>query len=247
MTVLSREGIKLALDARRILIDPYTESNLGPNSYDVTLGGQYARVVAPALRPEVDRTSIHSDAFHPSVVAATAEWINPFSKKHFDDMWEIFQAPTVAELKASGFDREDFSGLKEGDQVIIIHPQETILGYTQEFIGGTCDNITTLMKARSSLARHFISVCVDSGWGDVGYHNRWAMRITNANVNQRFLLKVGMRVAQIAFIEVSHPVAEVYGGKYQPTSTGIKELKESWDVLDILPRMWKDYEVDSNE
>lgn len=47
-------------------------------------------------------------------------------------------------------------GNKEG--VIFLQPRQTILGHTEEFIGGTGD-ITTMMKARSSTGRNFIEVC----------------------------------------------------------------------------------------
>lgn len=44
------------------------------------------------------------------------------------------------------------------DQLIWIRPGETILGHTNEFIGGR-RTVTTMMKARSSLGRNFIEVC----------------------------------------------------------------------------------------
>ena len=47
-----------------------------------------------------------------------------------------------------------------------LHPGETILAHTQEFIGGR-ECVTTMMKARSSLGRVFVAVCKCAGWGDV--------------------------------------------------------------------------------
>lgn len=53
------------------------------------------------------------------------------------------------------------------DLIIWVAPGETILGHTEEFIGGR-HNVTTMMKARSSMGRNFIEVCKCAGWGDVG-------------------------------------------------------------------------------
>ena len=52
------------------------------------------------------------------------------------------------------------------DEIIWIAPGETILGHTNEFIGGT-ESVTTMMKARSSMGRNFIEVCKCAGWGDM--------------------------------------------------------------------------------
>src|SRR5581483_6069867 len=64
------------------------------------------------------------------------------------------------------------------DLVILLGPKETILGHTQEYIGGR-DIVVAKMYARSSMGRNFVEVCKDAGWGDVGYFNRWTMEITN--------------------------------------------------------------------
>ena len=86
------------------------------------------------------------------------------------------------------------------DQVILLEPGETILAHTNEFIGGKGE-VTTMMKARSSVGRNFIEVCKCAGWGDVGYVNRWAMEITNNSRHYTIPLVVGRRVAQIVFFE----------------------------------------------
>jgi deoxycytidine triphosphate deaminase len=44
------------------------------------------------------------------------------------------------------------------DEIIFVRPGETILAHTQEFIGGRVD-ITTMMKARSSLGRCACDCC----------------------------------------------------------------------------------------
>lgn len=46
----------------------------------------------------------------------------------------------------------------DDDLIIWVKPGETILGHTQEYIGGR-KKVTTMMKARSSMGRNFIEVC----------------------------------------------------------------------------------------
>jgi dCTP deaminase len=91
-------------------------------------------------------------------------------------------------------------GIKPSDELIWIFPGETILAHTQQFLGGR-KNVTTMMKARSSMGRNFIEVCKCAGWGDVGYYNRWTMEITNNSLHYSIPLVVGRRVAQIVFFE----------------------------------------------
>lgn len=235
MTVLSKPSILKALEAKRIIIDPFELDNLNPNSYDVTLGLHYGRMVGPALRPVS-----YANKTPELAVVKPAEWVNPFSKDHWDQMWETFEGIEVDYLQSDlTYKFEDFSGLTPTDRVMVIEPGETILAHTEEFIGSACDNITTLLKTKSSLARCFVSTSINAGWGDIGFHNRWTLQITNHNLRQRILLKVGMKVAQIAFIEVSEPVRELYQGKYQQVHESLEDLKQQWKTEDMLPKLWK--------
>lgn len=116
--------------------------------------------------------------------------------------------------------------------VLTIFPGETILCHTQEFIGGKHD-IATKMNARSSIMRTGISVCKCAGFGDVGYINRWTMEMTN-HLNVAVALRPGMRVAQISFFRTGK-VSKEYSGKYRDIGT--------WKPEDMLPRLWKDWEM----
>ena len=125
----------------------------------------------------------------------------------------------------------------------MLAPGETILAHTQEFIGGR-DHITTMMKARSSLGRSFISVCKCAGWGDVGYVNRWTMEIQNTSARYYIPLVVGRRIAQIVFFETGPIVGADYAatGKYA-ASTKLSELKKTWKPEMMLPRLNTDRDI----
>ena len=139
--------------------------------------------------------------------------------------------------------------LYNGHPTIWLAPGETILAHTEEFIGGV-DVVDTMLKARSSTARNFISVCKCAGWGDVGYVNRWTMQITNHSRYYHIPLVAGRRIAQMIFFEVEplHDAdnAGAYhtksDSKYQ-TTIDLKKLKREWKPSDMLPKMWKDRDV----
>lgn len=124
---------------------------------------------------------------------------------------------------------------------IIIEPMDTILAHTQEYIGGK-NNITTMIKSRSSTMRNDISMVKCAGMGDVGYINRWTLEITNHSRYRSVMLKVGERYAQVVFFRIS-PVKneKLYHtlGKYQ-ANADLDELKKNWKPEDMLPRKYKD-------
>lgn len=202
-----------------ITIDAFDPKNLGNASYDVTLGEHFYREHAPEGGDAV--FNLYDEA------ATYRVW----GKKH----------ETAVPLG-----RDDMPGMKAKDLVIWLAPGETVLAHTQEFIGGT-ETVDTMLKARSSSARNFISVCKCSGWGDVGYVNRWTMQITNNSRFHRIPLVVGRRIAQIIFFEVEPLADQGNAGayhkkadsKYQATAN-LKKLKKSWKPADMLPKMWKD-------
>ena len=129
------------------------------------------------------------------------------------------------------YDVKSYWMIQKNKKTIKLSPYETILAHTQEIVGGQ-NNIATKMNARSSLGRCGISVCKCAGFGDVGFVNRWTMEITN-HLDVTVALKVGMRVAQISFFRVEVPLKQ-YNGKYQ---------SKDWKPEDMLPQLWKDYEV----
>lgn len=217
---LSNKEILLHLHhTRNIVIDPFDAKNLSTSSYDVRLGEYY-----------FSETPACGRAFY-----------NPYSEQEVRRVWgEVCRAIPLKETRPQSYEKVE--GVDPDDLVILVGPGETILGHTQEFIGGR-GHITTKMQARSSWGRNFIEVCKCAGWGDVGFVNRWTMEITNNSKYYTIPLVVGRRIAQIVFFETGQVEGDYSeGGKYQTTDV-VAELKKRWSPEMMLPKLYLDREI----
>lgn len=202
-----------------VVIDKFNSKQLQTASYDVVLGEYYYRQ---------------------QHLEGGFGFFNPYSRKDVLRTWGNFlKAEKLSEWsKRSGID--NLSGISKEDKIIWIHPGETILAHTEEFIGGK-NCVVAEMRARSSMGRSGIAVCKCAGWGDIGYVNRWTMEITNF-LSRAVPLVVGRPIAQMIFFETER-ITETYAesGRYQHTDD-FKKLKRDWKPEAMLPRLYKDYE-----
>jgi dCTP deaminase len=124
---------------------------------------------------------------------------------------------------------------------IVLRPGETVLAHTEEFVGGR-NGFVGYLRARSSIGRLGITVANCAGMGDVGYVNRWTMEMTN-HLNIPVTLRIHTRVAQMVFFEVGNTDKE-YRGKYQShDSLDLAGIKKAWSPEQMLPKLWKDPEM----
>ena len=220
MGVFSNKQIKDAINSGHIICYPLEEKNIAGSSLDVTLGEWFYRT---------ERTG--SSGFY-----------NPFDKREVE---RYFDGPYRAEVhkkwaKANG--RRLFEGIPPNHPIIVLRPGERILGHTHEFIGIKAPGTSTL-QARSTWGRNGVSACMDAGWGDPGYVNRWTMEIYNLNQHESVVLPVGERIAQMVFYETG-PVEKEYkklSGKYQTNlSSDLQAIVKNWRPEQMLPKAYKD-------
>ena len=231
-SLMSRPRILEEYGAGNIVIEPFVADNVGTNQYDVTLGPYYYRANGVLKNaPEVAGIPLY----------------NPYSESDVRSLWRQYKAEHLVNVKEKLQWSQDLENISPDDRVIIIMPGETILGHTLEYIGGACNNVTTIMKARSTSGRNMITVCRDAGQGDVGYFTRWTMEISNNSRSHAYPLVVGRRIAQLVFFETD-PVDDLYTkqGKYQ-TDDDLEVIKANWSPEDMLPKKWRDREVRSSK
>lgn len=137
MSVVSNTRIMQAMKEGSIFIEPFNKENLSTSSYDVCLGENY-------YRPQIGMLGNIFNIYDPEHVKRV--WGDPQVAQSVEEHHKFVKSYLLdAKFKAD-------------DKIILLAPGETILAHTEEFIGGR-NNITTMMKARSSLGRSFITVC----------------------------------------------------------------------------------------
>jgi len=242
--LLGKPEIERYYKSGHITIDPFVPENLGSAQYDVTLGEHFYRERDRGQREPAEATevAVGMSPLQRKLYRSLSDVYNPFDEDHVRHKWELHQAMTHEEYnERTG---RWLKNIGRDEKLIILSPGEIILGHTEEYIGGSCNFITSMMKARSSLGRNGVEVCRCAGMGDVGYFNRWTMEIVNTSQVDTIVLPVRRRVAQLLFFEVKAVEAkDIYdaSGKYQ-TSKSLEELKAAWSPEQMLPKQWKDRE-----
>lgn len=220
MGVYSNKEILEAMKTGHVVIYPFVLEHLAGSSVDVTLGEWYYRTERPSQ----------------------GGFYNPFDKKAVDSYFEGPLRAEVHEVWAKKNGRQLFENIPADQKIIVLRPHERILAHTHEFIGIKAPGTST-MQARSTWGRNGVAVCLDAGWGDPGYINRWTMEIYNMNQHESVVLPVGERIAQIVFYSTGEVDGEYkkLSGKYQPDdSSNLGKLIKDWLPEQMLPRAYKD-------
>lgn len=220
MSVYSNKQIKQAVKTGQIVFHPYQEKHIAGSSVDVTLGNWYYRTERPS----------------------EGGFYNPFDSRAVDGYFSGALKAERHSVWAKKHGRVLFENIPKDHPIIVLRPHERILAHTHEFIGIKAPGTST-MQARSTWGRNGIAVCLDAGWGDPGYINRWTMEIYNMNQHESVVLPVGERIAQVVFYETG-PVDLEYkklSGKYQSSaSDDLESIIKAWEPSQMLPRAYKD-------
>jgi deoxycytidine triphosphate deaminase len=220
MGVYSNTQIIKAIKEGHIVFHPFTPEHIAGSSIDVTLGEWFYRTERPS----------------------EGGFYNPFDEKSVRSYFSGAMRAEVHSEWAEKHGRLPFKNIPLDQRIIVLRPQERILGHTHEFIGIKAPGTST-MQARSTWGRNGVAVCLDAGWGDPGYINRWTMEIYNMNQHESVVLPVGERVAQMVFYETG-PVDLEYkklSGKYQTAdSDHLESIIADWTPEQMLPRAYKD-------
>jgi dCTP deaminase len=114
--------------------------------------------------------------------------------------------------------------LTEGEP-LIVQPGEFVLGVTQEYITVPAD-LVLRVEGRSSLGRLGIIVHSTAGFVDPGFEGSITLEISNLN-RLGVALYPGMRICQIAFLEMSSPAETTYDRKHGSKYMGQTAPQES--------------------
>lgn len=220
MAVFSNRQIREAVASSHIVIHPFVDEYVRGSSYDVTLGHWFYSVKAPS----------------------DLGVYNPFDEHDVNRYFEGPHHSIEHQAWCEQHGRRLFPGIPADHPIIVLRPGERVLGHTHEFIGirppGTCT-----LAARSTWGRNGVAVCLDAGWGDPGYVNRWTLEIYNMNQYESVVLPVGERIAQFVFYDTGQVDGEYASnsGKYQSSdSDDLSSIIREWRPELMLPRAFKD-------
>lgn len=173
--------------------------------------------------------------------------ISPFSEAQLNNAsYDLTLGPWVARyrkcppqpqpLRLWEFDGSELFEIFDGsgDGGFVIGSGERVLAHTREAAGGTSVNglaVNSSLHSTSTAQRLGISVCLDAGWGDVGFVQKWCLELNNHSPYAIFL-PVGAVICQIVFHEVTPP-SSMYGdigsyfaeGEWRPEMMMPKRMK----------------------
>lgn len=216
-----------------IQISPFEEKRAKGASYDVGLGEYYYRM--------------SKESGHDNVA-------DVYDEHYGRRLWGKVQRamPLVHacqfEFESGGREilrRFERSGtINPQEKVIWLHPKETILTHTNEFIK-TDTSLVCEIRGRSTVRRSGLTVSADGNWGDPGYSGRWTLFVEN-HTQYYIPLVVGRRIAQVIFSKVQGDAVSYRndreGGKYA-VGDSLADTVRNWKPDSFLPRMFKDREI----
>jgi dCTP deaminase len=138
---------------------------------------------------------------------------------HVDRYFRVFRnhSQRVIDVKE---DQEELTELVEvvGDEPLILHPGEFVLGSTLERVA-LPDDLVARLEGKSSLGRLGLLIHSTAGFVDAGWDGHLTLELSNV-ANLPITLYPGMRIGQISFLQMTTPASVPYGAaglgsKYQ--------------------------------
>jgi hypothetical protein len=144
-SLLSDKAILDHLRKGSVLIEPFVMENLSTSSYDVTLGRYYFRESNPepvrqqlwAVPARVEcRSALFTDAR--ALVAFSLQGMGIYNPYDAAMVQRVWGTPQEAEEAGEWMARTGvkLENIHASDRIIMLKPGETILGHTNEFLGG---------------------------------------------------------------------------------------------------------------
>ncbi len=137
---------------------------------------------------------------------------------HVDRYFRLFRNHTSRVIDVRE-DQEDLTELVDvGDDPLILHPGEFVLGSTTEKVTLPPDLVARL-EGKSSLGRLGLLIHSTAGFVDAGWDGHLTLELSNV-ANLPITVYPGMKIGQISFLQMTTPADVPYGSdglksKYQ--------------------------------
>ncbi|MEM0379622.1 MAG: dCTP deaminase [Nanopusillaceae archaeon] len=178
--ILSDKKIKEYINNKKIIVEPFEESLVGPASLDIRLGFKFR------VFKNINKESIDIKNYKDEIIYRSEEKDYVIYHGEYSDLYNV----------------------KREDIPIVIHPGEFILASIYEYIE-LPKNIAAQINGRSSIGRLGILVHTSAGWIDPGYAGHLTLEIYNVNKFPIKLYPL-TKIAQIVFHELDEDVEFSY-------------------------------------
>jgi len=137
---------------------------------------------------------------------------------HVDRYFRLFRNHTSRVIDVRE-DQEDLTELVDvGEDPLILHPGEFVLGSTTEKVTLPTDLVARL-EGKSSLGRLGLLIHSTAGFVDAGWDGHLTLELSNV-ANLPITVYPGMKIGQISFLQMTTPADVPYGSdglksKYQ--------------------------------
>lgn len=199
MAVLSGTEIRAAIESGKIIVSPYDENCLGPNSLDLRLGNKLVVHLD-------DNSRLIEDSYKDALLKFPQDGSVEQSKRLMEHLKGI---GACLDMRSSRKTRT----ITIPEEGYLMLPGRAYLGRTVERI--ETDHYVPQLHGRSSVGRLFISVHHTAAWGDVGFGGTWTLEMT---CQLPVIIYPGVRVCQVSF-ETLVGKPELYrerkGSRYQ--------------------------------
>lgn len=222
--MLSGLEIKRQIGLGNIVIEPFNEKQMNPNSYNIKLG-KHLKVYEKAL--------VTVDEIEKEI----AQLMKPYTKEYYEICMNMKNEGSLTEEACKERDkkideiaekRAEFSeqvlrkyalDYKQANETIdieipeegyVLRPGLLYLGETEEYTEtyGLIPNI----DGRSTMGRLGIEIHRTAGFGDNGFKGKWTLEIT---VTHPVIVYPGMEIGQIYYETIDGDSSMTYNGKYQ--------------------------------
>ena len=218
--ILTRTAIQNAIEVKEgqkpeITITPYDKNCIGPCSYDIHTGSQYAVYKDMKKKRLIGR---HWEYWRDDIPDEDGKWWGHWVE--IDDYEEYYE--TVDPYDPSTYISEVKTIPSDG---IVCYPEHVYLISTLEQVGTKL--YEPILTAKSSIGRLGISVAF-ADFGDIGFNGTWTLQIKTTYPT---IIRPNMKIGQIYFLTPSQEVTEydLYNGKYQGAD-GIRASEYYKDV-----------------
>ncbi len=137
---------------------------------------------------------------------------------HVDQYFRLFRNHTSRVIDVRE-DQEDLTELVDvGEEPLILHPGEFVLGSTTEKVT-LPDDLVARLEGKSSLGRLGLLIHSTAGFVDAGWDGHLTLELSNV-ANLPITVYPGMKIGQISFLQMTTAADHPYGSaglksKYQ--------------------------------